>query len=46
MAINHLNSSSDVRHRHVWHENIAGSSLLSLLKDSIIEQVYLEHLNS
>jgi hypothetical protein len=25
MAINHLHSSSAVRHRHVWHKNIFGN---------------------
>jgi hypothetical protein len=46
MAINHLHSSSNVRHCHVWYKNNAGSSLLSHLKDSILEHVYLEQLNS
>jgi hypothetical protein len=30
MAINHLHSSSDVRHRHVWHNTESKSAVFGL----------------
>jgi hypothetical protein len=31
MAINHLHSSSDVRHRHIWHSKVIASIFLLFL---------------